>query len=331
MHPIGSDPWWRALRGLGVRREAVEALLPAGEIDGHALPHGDTPAERLALLFLAFVRTPTYAVLMYVPHQWSKGRSLREWIVAQYASVLVHGSPAEIDQALYSLWVDVFEIAPRASFVYPRLARMLPRGTFAAVLAHSGPVPWATKRASYQRAALDVTQHAALARGLHGSFYDVFGSVVPAEARALFHAIHVRDERIRAELAAVIAVPARWQVRVLVTVDDTDPRWTRWIDARRRERPSFLALLRRVDGPRAWIPEAEVVHRGEIIGRLVHLGFPFDRDIAHRVLGDWRTWMSEDPDAGLLFRIEGDVERMRVALDDVVDVWPWGLYVEPGN
>ena len=322
---IGSDSWWRQVRKLRVQRAEVETTLriaAAGgdlrSIDPHDLQPGESAAERAVTYILTATYVPTYASFMYVVHVWNgAGRSLKEWIVAQYAQLIDGSDERQREAALYSLWVDYFEVPERAAFVFPRLLAQVRRR--ADLLVSSGPIAWAAKRAAYQAAARDPALHAALARGLAGSFFDVFGSVEPVEARDLFTAITVEDLEVRAALQRVTTEPTRWRVLAVIRVDESDERWRRWLHA--GSGTSFLVRLQALGRPR-WVPGSELVHNGHVIGRLRHWGFPFDAAIRHEVQGS----LGEVAGATVvLFRVEGDAAAVRAALGDDVEAWPFGL------
>jgi hypothetical protein len=305
---------------LRVSRAKVELRLgkDLASRDPHDLPHLDSAAERAAYYLLLSQAAPSYGAFMYVVHQWDDaGRSLKEWLVAQYALIIDEGSEAWQKAALYSLWVDFFEVPRRAEFVFPRLWKAVRRSS--ALLGASGPVPWRTKERVYREAAADPQLWAGLARGIAGSFFDVFGDVDPPAARELLGRIAVDDARLRAALTQVTTEPMRWQLVGLVfIVDERDERWTRWLHGESSGR-SFLASLRPLTERRGWVPRSELVHRGAPIGRLVHYGFPFDRAIRHRVAGE------VDVEGAVLFRVDGDPTSARNALGEEVESWPAGL------
>jgi hypothetical protein len=320
------------LRKLGVKRPVVEDVLDRAHTDGretidpHAVGHLDTPAERAALRFVLFTYVPTYASLMYVPHVWSDaGRSLKEWIVAQYAAAVDSEDARRREQALYSLQVDFFEVPERAVFVFPRLLKQVRRR--GELLSASGPVPWACKRAAYEEAALMPSLHAGLAAGIAGSFFDVYGSVEPVEARALVRKIQVRDEQVRASLESVLTQPARWTLLAVTTVDQRDPRWTRWLHSGRPETTSYLVRLEAEGRMGPWVYGSQLVHQGREIGRLVHWGFPFDPEIPHRTFHPEHLRIVGEHAAGsVLFRVHGSAELAKSALGQAVESWPPGLF-----
>lgn len=315
---IGSDEWWDLVRRLGVARREVEGALEPGEdrasIDPHGVRPPDSPAAAAVTYFALYPDVPTYATLMYVVHTWSRaGRSLKEWIVAQYVTIL-EGDDARLHEAaLYSLWVDYFEVPARAAFCFPRLMRMCRR--IEPLLSSSGPVPWEVKRTFYLRAAELPSLHAALALGIASSFHDFFGSVDPVEARALVQQIDVADPKVRAVLDEAFE-PTTWLVTGVALVDESDERWRRWLHAS-SDAPSFLVAMRARDRAYPWVYRSEVRRGATLIGRLMHRSFPFDPAIRHQCTGELD---------GTLFRIEGDRGLARDAIGGEVEVWPAGLF-----
>ena len=304
------------------RRDVEGALGCADEgsrssIDPHGVRAYGSPASRAVTYFALYPDVPTYATLMYVVHTWREaGRSLKEWIVAQYAA-LVDGEERLREAALYSLWVDYFEVPERAAFVFPRLVRGCSR--LDVLLADSGPVPWKVKIATYRRAAAEPALHASLALGIARSFHDVYGSVDPVEARALVRQIEIADATVRGALEEAFT-PSRWLVTGVATVDESDERWRQWLHASSDE-PSFLISMRVVGRHPPWVYGSEVRRGPVLLGRLVHMAIPFDRAIRHRLTGEL---------AGTLFRIEGDRGLARDSVGGEVEVWPPGLFDAPG-
>ncbi|MBL8945248.1 MAG: hypothetical protein JNK45_18930 [Myxococcales bacterium] len=321
MHEPGTELWWESVRRLGVSRDDVPGFddhdgTPA-DLDPHdIIVFESTPAKHIVTYMLAAYHVPDYAAMMYVPHRWEDaGRSLKEWTVTAYAWMIDEGSARQREAALYSLWVDFFEVPKRAAFVFPRLMRQVRQRD--ELLAASGPVPWEHKRAAYQAAALEPARHASLARALIGSFYDAYGSVEPVEALALFRSIAIEDAAVREALESILFTPTRWRVVGLVTVDEADARWRRWLpeDAG----PSFLVEIVPVDSAR-WVRGSELLYGDRWLGRLLHWCFPFDTTIRHR-----REAVPHDGPAAMLCRLEGYVDAVRAALGQVVEAWPPGL------
>jgi hypothetical protein len=71
-----------------------------------------------------------------------------------------------------------------------------------------------------------------------------------------------------------------------------------------------------------WVPSSELLHEGRPIGRLRHYGFPFDREIPHKVYG---TLEEETPGKAVLFRVEGSATSARSAIGSDIEAWPPGL------
>ena len=168
-------------------------------------------------------------------------------------------------------------------------------------------------RAASEAAALLPLLHGPLASGLVHSFFDVFGSVEPLEARELFRKITVRDEQVRAALERVL--------------DEKDPRWTKWLHAGRPEAASYLALLE-AEGPLGpWVYGSQLIHEGRELGRLVHWAFPFDPEISHQTFSaGLRKDASANPANRVLFRVHGSPGIARDALGAAVESWPPGLF-----
>ncbi|MCA9651138.1 MAG: hypothetical protein H6712_18960 [Myxococcales bacterium] len=321
----GTIGWCATVRKLGVSVEPTDEphdLHADGDswedVDPHAFYLGleDSPAEHVVSYMLLAYHVPEYASLMYVVHKWEEaGRSLKEWLVAAYAWMIDQGDDRHREAALYSLWVDYFEVPKRASFVFPRLWRRLWRRD--ELLAASGPVPWEHKRAAYQEAARDPELHSSLARGLVGSFHDAFGQVDPVEARELYRAITIEDDEVRAALESVLFTPTRWRVVALITVDVGDPRWRKWVPE--DVGPSFLVELAAVDRPR-WVHRSDLLHGERWLGSLMHWAFPFDEGIGHQ-----REEVPHEGAPPILFRVEGYAGAVRDVLGEVVDAWPPGL------
>lgn len=319
-HWPGSEEWCRDVRRIGVdrpyRREDENDREYWQDIDPHDFIPGSSPAEHIVEYMELAWHKPSYDALMYVPHRWREAsRVLKEWLVAAYATMIDEGAAQHREAALYSLWVDFFEVPERAAFVFPRLWKRVQHRD--ELLEASGPVPWEHKRSAYRAAAADPALHASLARGLGGSFYDVYGQVEPVEALALFRSIVVEDASVRRALESILFEPTRWRVVGVVVVDESDPRWRKWVPE--GAAPSFLAELAPQTSPR-WVKRSDLLHRERWVGRLLHSGFPFDEEIRHQR----EAVPHAEPDT-VLFRIEGYVAAARAALGSVVDAWPPGL------
>lgn len=334
--PLGSESWWRDVRKLGVQRDAIESILDAASPEGDRAridPHGLYAAsntEQAVLLFALFPFVPTYATLMYVAHTWSEGGlSLHEWIAQQYATTVTYGSDTERKAALYSLWVDFFEVKTRAAFLFPRLWSLVHTDEArAALLECSGPVPWEVKRAAYLDAVASPQSllHHGLARGLVSSIYDFYGSVEPVEALALWSRLTAMapvDDALASAFTQGLA-PTRWRLDAIITVDESDERWQRWLPKASLAK-SFLVELAELSAGAAWITGSELRWGNVLVGTLAHRAFPFDRAIEHTEQRGPRPVVPEG--RPILFRLDGNLEEARRALGRELTAWPAGTFV----
>ncbi|MEV4567149.1 hypothetical protein AB0K12_25570 [Nonomuraea sp. NPDC049419] len=149
---IGSREWDQELRNIGVDRREVDAevnAVPAttdaeSEFDPHELLFA-TDAEAAAVWVMLHQRFPSYGILMYLRMCWSHGdRAVQDWMVRQFAAMLMHGPAPVADSAAYGLWVDYFE-SPEASQVFTTLTLQLPQSRWDRLLGAAGPVPWDAK------------------------------------------------------------------------------------------------------------------------------------------------------------------------------------------
>ncbi|MGW2313267.1 hypothetical protein [Actinomadura luteofluorescens] len=316
--PIGTPGWDRELAGIGLDRpqvdagvdQALESVAAGDQFDPHDLEL-ETDAESAAVWVLLHQRFPSYGILVYLRMCWSDGdHVLQNWVVRQLAAMLTHGPGPVAESAEYGLWVDYFE-SPEVSQVFTALASQMPRSHRECLISGAGPVPWDAKRRVFREAAEVPALHPALARGLAGSFYDVYGQVDAVEAAALLDRITVADEDLREALAEATTQPLRLRTGSAVIVDD--PGWT--------HQGSFL-LRAVVRSPRTrWVWRSELVADGRVYGRLVHWDFPFDASqIAHR------TVAAPEPEGRIvLFRVEGDPEHAESLVNRDIEAWPPGL------
>jgi len=320
------------LRRLGVDRHDVDFALdyaPRAEGDPRRVDaHGVTPrgnaATHAATYFLLADRQPSYAALMYVTHRWGDAnRTLKEWIVRQFANLIERGGEWR-EETLYLLWVDFFEVPERARFVFPRLLKALEPRDWPEVIAASGPVPWDVKAGIYRGLVAEPAMQESLAKGICFSFHDVYGSADAIEARALYRRLTVADAEVKAALERVLGRPAPWRVRAVISVDQRDPRWSKWIPTTQRDEASFLILLQPLGAQDAWMKTAELILDHRRIATLAHWGFPFDRAIRHQVKGDWQD---PEPNGSILFRALGSIGVARGAVGRVVEAWPAGLAI----
>ncbi|SNR26713.1 hypothetical protein [Actinomadura mexicana] len=318
--PIGTPRWDRELAAIELDRPSVDADVEPvlqnadarDEFDPHTLDFG-SDAESAAIWVLLHQRFPSYGILMYLRMCWSSGdHALRDWIVRQFAAMLIHGPSPVAESAEYGLWVDYFE-SPEASQVFTALALQMPRSHWGCLISGAGPVPWEAKHHVFQAAAGLPALHPALARGLVGSFYDVYGQVDAVDAAALVDRITVADEDLLEALTEATTQPLRLRTGSVVIVDESDPGWP--------HQGSFL-LRAAVRSPRSrWVRRSELVADGRVYGRLVHWDFPFDpAKIAHR------TVVAPEPEGRIvLFRVEGAAEHAESLVGRDVEAWPPGL------
>ena len=209
---IGSEAWWGSFASsasIGDRwRTSSISRTPAGVRRSTRTRYGrtDRQRERRRLLFPAVQLRPHLRVV-----DVRRSRLARRGTVAEgvdrvsirarhrlgYACAPRRGALLVVGRFLRT--------TNRATFVFPRLAKTVQR--LGDVLADSGPVPWAVKVRFYREAARDPALHGALAAGLARSFFDVYGSVDPLEARELFRSIVVEDDVFRTELDALRRSP----------------------------------------------------------------------------------------------------------------------------
>ena len=76
--------------------EQVRVALLArgtGQVDPHAVGFAGEPAEVAAAWVLLHQSHPWYAALMYLRHDawFGADKPMRDWIVRQFAAMLVHG------------------------------------------------------------------------------------------------------------------------------------------------------------------------------------------------------------------------------------------------
>ncbi|MFD0856779.1 hypothetical protein ACFQ07_31390 [Actinomadura adrarensis] len=271
---IGTPRWDWELADMGLDRRNVDAdvdcvleTTDAPDFDPHALNLLGTHAESAAAWVLLHQRFPSYGILMYLRMCWSHGEhALQDWIVRQFAAMLMHGPDPVAESAEYGLWVDYFE-SPEASQVFTALTLQLPRSHWDRLISCAGPVPWDAKHPVFQEAAEVPALHPALARGLAGSFYDVCGEVDAVDAAALVDRITVADEDLLEALTEATTQPLRLRTGSAVIVDESDPSWPY---------PGSFLLRAVVRKPRSrWVRRSELVADGRVYGRLVHWDFPF--------------------------------------------------------
>ena len=316
--PIGSAEWDRELANIGLDRPGVDADVNAvlattdahSEFDPHGLNLFGTDAEIAADWVLLHQWFPSYGILMYLRMCWSHGdHALQDWIVRQFAAMLMYGPAPVADSAEYGLWVDYFE-SPEASQVFTALTLQLPGSHWDRLISGAGPVPWDAKHQAFQEAAEVPALHLALARGLAGSFYDVYGDVDAVDAAVLLNRLTIADEALLAALTEATTQPLRLRSGSAVIVEESDAGWPH---------PGSFLLRAAVRGSRSrWVRQSELVADGRVYGRLAHWDFPFDpTKIAHRLVA------APEPEGRVvLFRVEGPPEHAELLVNRELEAWP---------
>jgi hypothetical protein len=292
-------------------RQAVEYAAAGGttEPDGHDVYPGDASPETAAVLVLFHQERPSYSVLMYLRFVWNDaGGRLRDWIVRQYAAMLVHGPRPVTESGTDGLAIDYFTFDPDAPRVLAALLAQVPVDRRGGILRAAGPLPWPVKRDLFRAAAEIPALHAPLAEGLARSFYGTYGQVSAPEAAALFGRITVADDGVRAALAEATTRPLPMLSGSAIVV--TDARWSH---------PGSFLLEMTATGPRRWSPGSELIVDGRPGGRIVHWSYPFSGRYEHRVLPG-RTL-----DRSQLHRIEGSPVAAAELVDRELELWLPGL------
>ncbi|MFW5968610.1 MAG: hypothetical protein ACOCV2_13885 [Persicimonas sp.] len=122
---------------------------------------------------------------------------MRKWHTRQVASMILHGSEAVRESVEYYLFVDPFEVPREARVVFPTLRKLLPVEHYDVLLRASEALEWELKRDFYYFAAEYPELHDALAEGLIGSIYGVYGKVDRKEAGLLAGRIDISDPERR--------------------------------------------------------------------------------------------------------------------------------------
>lgn len=318
--PIGSAAWDRELVALGTDRATVDRALhlvvedavDGGivEPDGHDVYLDDASPVTAAVLVLFHQERPSYSALMYLRFVWNDGDvRLRDWIVRQYAAMLVHGPQPVADSAEYGLVMDYFEAYQEAPGVLAALLTQVPADHWGGILRVAGPLAWPVKRDLFLAAAEMPALHAPLAEGMAGSFYGLYGDIDAPEAAELVGRITIADDLVRAHLIEATTQPMLMQSGSAIVV--TDARWT--------HPDSFLLEMTVTSGLRRWSHRSELVLDGQSRGRIAHWAFPFRREIEHLVLPG-RTLIKSQ-----LHRIEGSPNDAADLVDRELELWPAGL------
>jgi hypothetical protein len=234
--PIGSDRWYDELAVQGARRADVERVWAevrekyGPRLDAHQIALEAEPLVELAVWLLLHEAAPGYAPLIYLGHAAAAAEaedpSLFAWMIRQHAAMILHSPPAVRESLEYRLAVDDFEDEDRAVVHFPSLLAQLPYEAWGRVLASSGPVPWHTKRDAYQEAARWPALHAALASGICGSIYGVYGQVDIVEAARLARAIQIDDIATRDAIEAAVSGPLElWVDELFLPESPADSRY----------------------------------------------------------------------------------------------------------
>ena len=317
---IGSPAWDRELADIGVERADVERALkkalggvPMQHVDPARIRFDTDSATTAAALVLLHETLSAYATLMELRvAAWFQGTpTLHAWVVRQYAAMLEHGSEAVKRSALYALWVDPFEVEEEARVVYPKLFELIGNDARAKLIANSGPAPWDAKLSSYEWAAALPAMHGALARGLSGSFFDVYGKVDVVGAARLFRQIEVLDAELRIPLTEATTSPLMlWIDHLYVTGDP---------------KSFHIGVLVTSRSPR-WIAGSELVVGNVSRGTLSQAMVTFDDDVPHTridAVGDPPAHV-RDPQIVTL-RFDGDAAAVQDLAGHEVALWPAGL------
>ncbi|MDI6102222.1 hypothetical protein QLQ12_26750 [Actinoplanes sp. NEAU-A12] len=318
--PIGSAAWDRELVGLGIDRAtvdrelrlAVEDAVDGGtaEPDGHDVYLNDASPETAAVLVLFHQEHPSYSALMYLRFVWNDGDGrLRDWIVRQYAAMLVHGPRPVAESGEYGLAIDYFEAYQDAPGVLAALLTQVPAAHWGGILRAAGPLAWPVKRDLFQAAAEMPALHAPLARGMADSFYGIYGDIDAPEAAELLGRITIADDQVRAHLIEATTQPMLMRSGSAIVV--TDARWT-YPD-------SFLLEMTVTSGLRRWSSRSELVVDGQPVGRIAHWSFPFRHETEHLVLPGRTLHKAQ------LHRIAGSPDDAADLVDRELELWPAGL------
>jgi hypothetical protein len=318
--PIGSVAWDQELGALGIDRATVDRELQlavddaveggTAEPDGHDVYLNDASPETAAVLVLFHQEHPSYSALMYLRFVWNDGSvRLRDWIVRQYAAMLVHGPRQVADSVEYGLVMDYFEAYQDAPGVLAALLAQVPADHWGGILRVAGPLAWPVKRGLFLAAAEVSALHAPLAEGMAGSFYGIYGDIDAPEAAELLGRITVADDRIRAHLVEATTQPMLMQSGSAIVV--TDARWA--------HPDSFLLEMTVTSGLWRWSSRSELVVDGRTRGRIAHWAFPFRQEDKHLVLPGRTLNKSQ------LHRIEGSPDDAADLVDRELELWPAGL------
>ncbi|NUR46957.1 MAG: hypothetical protein HOV71_02365 [Hamadaea sp.] len=319
--PIGSAAWDRELLALGIDRATVDRELnealeytrdnDSAEPDGHDVYLNDASPEAAAVLVLFHQDNPSYSSLMYLQFVWNgTGQILRDWIVRQFAAMLVHGPDPVADSARLALDVDYFEDRRLVDEVFAGLLAQVPLSKSQWLLRAAGPVPWTLKRSLFLTAADDPTLHASLAYGIGASFYGLYGDVDAPEAAELVNRIVIEEDEIRSTLVEATTGPMLMRTGSAIVV--TDGRWP--------HPGSFLLEMTVAHGnSMRWLARPELVIDGQLRGRLLHWSYPYAREFEHELL------RGPALEKALWNRIEANPADAAAWTGREVEVWPQKL------
>lgn len=318
--PIGGVAWDRELAALGVDRTdvdhelrlAIADAVAAGivEPDGHDVYLNDASPETAAVLVLFHQQRPSYSALMYLRIVWNEAdRHLRDWILRQYAAMLVHGPDPVADSGTAGLAMDYFEHREDAADVLAALLTQIPASHWGGLLRAAGPLAWPVKRQLFLTAAEMPALHAPLGQGMAASFFGFYGNIDAPEAAELMQRITLADDRTRAALVEATTQPMLMQSGSAIVVTDT-----RWAHP-----DSFLLEMTVTSGRWRWQSGSELVINGQVRGRLMHWDFPFRPEREHRRLPGRAL------DKSRLHRIDGSPAEASKLVDQELELWLPGL------
>jgi hypothetical protein len=320
---IGSPEWDLEQVPLGVDRAGLDGELADAldtgteQVDPHSLDLAGEPAYVAAAWILFHQSHPSYGALLYLRFAWSDAdQASRDWIVRQFAAMLIHGPAPVAESAEYGLWVDYVETPSDAPEVFDGLTAQLPHSHWHRLLSASGPIPWTVKRSRFQEAGDIPTLHGALAQGLAGSFYDVYGDVDAVEAAQLLKRITVDDAELMAALVEATTQPLMLRAGGAIIVDDASWPYP----------GSFLLDAEVSSGRWRWVPGSELVADGTVLGRMEHWDFPLDRTLARRAIAGRKLTGHH-----AFHRVEAAPEHLRSLVNRDLESWPPGLRVHLRN
>lgn len=183
---------WQTAAGTG-GRDPVSWPYDLAQVPhelGDLWDRDDVPvAALLAAAHQVYRLMPCYANLMYAGlGSPSFGPVERAARCDELVALLEEADERLAAPVAYALWVDEFESPDTVDLAWTRCATTPAAGDDAGarrldrVLRVSGPVPWRLKWPRYEALAADPRWHEAIAVGLVGSAFDVFGQLEVAGA-----------------------------------------------------------------------------------------------------------------------------------------------------